>query len=94
VGFWRIDGTKLAVFHSGMADALDEITKEAMSLSLRQRLTLAEVLLESAESESDADADAAWADEIRDRIRAVDEGRAHGIAFEEVMRAADERLSK
>jgi putative addiction module component (TIGR02574 family) len=83
-----------AVFDGVMADALDEITKSAMSLSLRQRLALAEVLLESAESESDVDADAAWREEIRDRIRAVDEGRAQGIAYEEVMRGAEERLSK
>ena len=77
-----------------MADALDEITKHAMSLSVRQRLALAELLLESAESDSDADADAAWGDEIRERIRAVDEGRAQGIAYEDVMRGAEERLSK
>jgi hypothetical protein len=83
-----------AVFDRGMEDALGEITKHAMSLSLRQKLALAEVLLESAESESDADADTAWSEEIRKRIRAVDEGRDEGIAYEDVMREAEERLSK
>lgn len=41
----------------------------------------------------DPDAEAAWDSEIRDRIRAVDEGRVTGIAYEDVMREAERRLA-
>jgi len=37
-------------------------------------------------------ADAAWDLEIRDRIRAIDEGRVAGVSHEDVMRSAEARL--
>src|SRR5213593_3302984 len=70
-----------------MPKALEEITKEAMDLRPRQRLALAELLLESADGAADPEAEAAWDSEIRDRIRAIDEGRVTGVAYEDVMRA-------
>jgi putative addiction module component (TIGR02574 family) len=76
-----------------MPKALEEITKEAMDLAPRQRIALAEFLLESAEAAADPEAEAAWDSEIRDRIRAIDEGRVTGVAYEDVMRKAEERLS-
>jgi putative addiction module component (TIGR02574 family) len=76
-----------------MPKALDEIAKEAMDLSPRQRLALAEFLLESADAAADPKAEAAWEPEIRDRIRAIDEGRVGGVAYEEVKREAEKRLS-
>jgi putative addiction module component (TIGR02574 family) len=76
-----------------MPKALDEIAKEAMDLPPRQRLALAELLLESADAAADPEAEAAWESEIRDRIRAIDEGRVAGVAYEEVMREAEKRLS-
>ena len=63
-----------------------------MDLAPRQKLALAEFLLESAETATDPEAEAAWDSEIRDRIRAIDEGRVTGIAYEDVMRAAEQRL--
>ena len=45
-----------------------------MALPLRQRLALAESLLESADTAADPEAEAAWDAEIRDRIRAIDKG--------------------
>jgi len=74
-----------------MANALDEITKDAMGLPVRQRLALAELLLQSAETTVDPEAEAAWEAEIQDRIRAVDEGRTAGIAYDDVMREARNR---
>jgi putative addiction module component (TIGR02574 family) len=74
-----------------MPKALEEITKEAMDLPPRQRLALAEFLLQS--TESDPEAEAAWDSEIRDRIRAIDEGRVTGVARKDVMREAEKRLS-
>ncbi len=62
-----------------------------MDLSPRERLVLAEFLLASAEAAVDPEAEAAWDSEIRDRIQAIDEGRVAGVAFEDVMRAAERR---
>ena len=76
-----------------MPKGLEEVTKEAMELPLRQRLALAEFLLESADAAADPEAEAAWDSEIRDRIRAIDEGRVTGIAYEDVMRVAERRLA-
>jgi putative addiction module component (TIGR02574 family) len=76
-----------------MPKALEEFTKEAMDLPPHQRLALASFLLESADAALDPDAEAAWDSEIRDRIRAVDEGRVTGIAYENVMREAERRLA-
>ena len=75
-----------------MPSTLEHVTKEAMDLPPRQRLALAEFLLESTDVTADPEADAAWDSEIRDRIRAIDEGRVAGVAYEEVMRAAERRL--
>ena len=76
-----------------MPATLEQVTKEAMDLPPRQKLALAEFLLESAESQADPDAEAAWDSEIRDRIRAIDEGRVAGVPYEDVMRSAEERLA-
>ena len=75
-----------------MPTALEQVTKEAMDLPPRQKLALAEFLLESAEAAADPEAEAAWDSEIRDRIRAIDEGRVAGVSCEDVMRLAEARL--
>jgi hypothetical protein len=54
-----------------MPTALEQVTKEAMDLSPRQRLALAEFLLKSTDAAADPEAEAAWDAEIRDRIRAI-----------------------
>ena len=71
-----------------MPTTLEQVTKEAMDLPPRQKLALAEFLLESAEASADPEAEAAWDSEIRDRIRAIDEGRVAGVSYEDVMRSA------
>ncbi len=76
-----------------MSKALEEITKDAMDLSSSQRLALAGFLIESAEITDDPGAEGAWDAEIGDRIRAIDEGRATGVKYAEVMRAAERRLA-
>jgi putative addiction module component (TIGR02574 family) len=75
-----------------MAKVLEELTKDAMDLPPRQKLALAELLLASAEADADPEAEAAWDVEIRSRIQAIDEGRVSGVSYEDVMRAAEERL--
>jgi putative addiction module component (TIGR02574 family) len=75
-----------------MPKALEEITRDALELAPRQRLALAECLLESTEAAADPEPEAEWDAEIRERIRAIDEGRVAGIGYEDVMRAAERRL--
>ena len=75
-----------------MPATLEQVTKEAMDLPPRQKLALAEFLLESAEAAADPEAEAAWDSEIRDRIRAIDEGRVAVVSYEDVMRSAEDRL--
>lgn len=75
-----------------MPTALDHVTKEAMDLPPRQKHALAEFLLESAEAAADPEVEAAWDSEIRDRVRAIGEGRVTGVAYEDVRRAAEGRL--
>ena len=74
-----------------MPKALEEVTKDAMDLSPRQRMALVELLLQTEDADPQPDAD--WDVEIRDRIRAIDEGRVTGVASADVMRAAEKRLA-
>jgi len=76
-----------------MPVALEQITKDAMDLPPRQKLALAEFLLESAEGAADPEAEAAWDSEIRDRVRAIDDSRVIGVSYEDVMRTAEGRLA-
>jgi putative addiction module component (TIGR02574 family) len=73
--------------------ALEDVAKAALELAPDERLTLAGLLLQSAE-EADPDAEVAWEEEIKDRIRAIDEGKVVGVAYEEVLREIDRRLAQ
>ena len=77
-----------------MAVSFETITKEALDLTPRQRLKLAEVLLVSTDGETESDCQAEWDVEIEARIQAIDQGRETGIPFEEVMAAADKLLAR
>ena len=76
-----------------MSKALEEITQEAIRLPRQQRLALAGLLLELDDAGDDQQAEAAWEQEIVARIRAIDEGTATGVSYEEAMRAARDRLA-
>jgi putative addiction module component (TIGR02574 family) len=77
-----------------MSVALEDITREALKLSREQRLALAGFLLEIDDpTASDPEVEAVWEQEILARIRAIDDGTASGVPYEEVMRAAQERLA-
>ncbi len=77
-----------------MSETFEQVTKEAMQLGRRQRLALAGFLLELEAATDDAGVDAAWEEEIRARIRAVDSGAAVGIPYEDVLREAEKRLAR
>jgi len=76
-----------------MATSLEQVSKDAMQLPSHQRLALAAFLLEIDGSTPDPAADAAWEEEIRTRIQAVDSGAVIGIPYQDVMREADRRLA-
>jgi len=76
-----------------MANALEEITREALQLPRQQRLVLAGFLLELEEANGNANVDSAWEEEIRSRIQAIDNGTALGIPYEKVMCEAQKRLA-
>ena len=87
-----LDPPQILCDFAPMPTALEKVTKDAMDLPPRQKLALAEFLMESAEGEGDPEAEAAWDSEIRDRIRAIDAGRVTGVSYETAMRAAEQRL--
>jgi putative addiction module component (TIGR02574 family) len=75
-----------------MAKALEEITKEAIQLPRSQRIALAGLLLELEDYPDDPEAEAAWERELLARIKAIDEGTATGVSYEEVMNEAEKRF--
>lgn len=77
-----------------MSATLEDITRDALKLSRQQRLALAGFLLEVDEAAGDPEIDEAWEREIRARIQAIDEGKVAGVSYEEVMRAANDRLTR
>jgi hypothetical protein len=76
-----------------MSKAFDEIVREAIQLSRKQRLDLASMLLGTTDHLTEPEVSALWEQEILARIRAVDEGQTEGVSFEDVMRDAEGRLT-
>lgn len=67
-----------------MAAGIEEITKEIVELPRHQRLALIRLLLDLDQPGSSDEIERAWDDEIRARVKAVDEGRAVGVPYEEI----------
>ena len=70
---------------------IEELTREAAKLPKEQRLALARALLDLELTGCVAETEQSWDEEIRARIKAVDEGRATGIAYEDLKREMDRR---
>lgn len=68
-----------------------EILQAALSLPHADRAEIAASLIHSLDSETDVDADAAWAEEIRRRIDAIDRGEVQLIPWDDVMREMGDR---
>ncbi len=77
-----------------MQRTIEDITSELIRLSKRERLEIARFLLflDNQSSGSD-DIDSAWEKEITDRVRAVDEGNAIGIDYDQAMKKIEERFA-
>jgi len=76
-----------------MSATLEEIAQTALQLPVRQRIALAGFLLETEDVSSDPEVDAAWDQEIRERLKAVDRGAVKGVSYQDVMVEAHLRLA-
>jgi putative addiction module component (TIGR02574 family) len=77
-----------------MAESIDTLVSEAMTLPPDQRLTLAHRILSSVEPPASAEIDAAWDAEIRARIERYDAGGVTSIPAAEVFDEVDRRLRR
>ncbi len=75
-----------------MAARMKEITKEAIGLPRHQRLALAKLLLDLDQPAKAGDIEGAWDKEIRARVRAVDEGHAVGVPYEDIRKEMGARF--
>jgi hypothetical protein len=89
----RFDPIPFSCHRCLMAATLEEITRQALQLPLRQRFALAGFLLETDDVTADAGVDEAWDQEIQRRIGAVDRGTVEGISYQDVMREADKLIA-
>ena len=73
---------------------IEDLTADLIRLPKRERLEIVRFLLfldnRSTESE---DIDGAWEEEIAEMVRAVDEGLAVGVDYDEAMRKIEQRFS-
>ena len=77
-----------------MATNIEEITKEIVELPRHQRLALVRLLLDLDQPGTTGEIDSAWDKEIRARVKAIDEGRAVGIPYEQIKKEMAERFAR
>ncbi|MBF0202454.1 MAG: addiction module protein [Desulfamplus sp.] len=76
-----------------MLQNIEEITTELIKLPKRERLEIVRFLLFLDNRSPDTNSvDSAWEKEIADRVRAVDEGKAIGIDYDEAMQRIKKRF--
>ncbi len=71
-----------------MSDTLEELERQARSLSAEERARLAEMLRESLQDAPLAEIEAAWDREIEERVAAYDRGEFQTHPAEEVFAEA------
>jgi putative addiction module component (TIGR02574 family) len=71
---------------------IEELTREAVSLPKEQRLALARALLDLEPAGNVAEVEQSWDEEIRARIKAIEEGRVTGIAYDDLRREMNSRF--
>jgi putative addiction module component (TIGR02574 family) len=77
-----------------MSTNLDQLTADAMKLSLRDRVQLAQRLVSTIDDEFEADTEALWFVEAERRLDELRSGRVKGIDSEEAFRTAREALKR
>lgn len=74
----------ISLLEPPMAASIQEITKEVVELPRHQRLALVRLLLDLDQPGPSDEIEHVWDEEIRARVKAVDEGRANGIPYEQI----------
>lgn len=77
-----------------MVTSIKEVMKRVADLPRHQRLMLVKLLLDLDRSESVEEIDVAWEQEIRARMKAVDEGRVAGVPYEQIQKEMAVRFSQ
>jgi Putative addiction module component len=75
-----------------MATPIEKITQEVVELSRRECLTLMRLPLDLDQPAKGEEIEKAWDHEIRARVKAVDEGRAKGIRYDEIKKEMTSRF--
>ena len=75
-----------------MATPIDKITQEVVELSRHERLALMRILLDLDQPSKGAEIEKAWDQEIRARVKAVDEGRVLGIHYDQIKQELNSRF--
>lgn len=73
---------------------MDEVTQEAMRLTLEERAELAHRLLLSLEDATDSEIETLWNEEAASRLSDLREGRVQGIPADQVFRRAIKQISQ
>ncbi|MBI3667131.1 MAG: addiction module protein [Acidobacteria bacterium] len=77
-----------------MATLFDEIEADAMKLSLRDRVKLAQRLVSSLDDEGESGVEVLWAAEAERRLEELRTGKVKGIDAAEAFRKAHEALKR
>jgi putative addiction module component (TIGR02574 family) len=79
-----------------MSTNLDQLTADAMKLSLRDRVQLAQRLVSTIDDddEVESDTEALWFAEVERRLEELRSGKVQGIDSEEAFRTAREALKR
>lgn len=77
-----------------MSTDLDQLTADAMKLSLRDRVQLAQRLVSTIDDEVEADTEALWFAEAERRLEELRSGKVQGIDSENAFRTAREALDQ
>ena len=71
---------------------LEDVTQQALSLTLQDRAKLAEDLLESLDRLSEEEIERLWLDEADRRLEEYRAGRVEAIPADQVLREADDLI--
>lgn len=77
-----------------MSSNLDQLTADAMKLSLRDRVQLARRLVSTLDDEVEADTEALWFAEAERRLEGLRNGTVQGISSDDAFRTAREALKR
>ncbi|WP_300463388.1 addiction module protein [Desulfobacula sp.] len=73
---------------------IEEITKNLISLSKKERLEIARFILFLDNRSLDTDIESVWENEIINRMSAVDKGTAVGIDFNKALKEIEKRFER